>query len=163
MKWTVYQITTPTNEVYIGVTRRSLNTRLAELRCHRGIDGKIKSLAEFEARDDALARENKLVPAVNQGLNRNRGGRNHGVPRYGAENGSALRVSVAGVEYPTARAAADAHGLTKTAANYRFASLYFTDWVYIDAPRAAYWQRKQARQKRKPAISAALQRGGDNR
>jgi hypothetical protein len=166
-KWTVYKIVASEGD-YIGVTSRDPRYRLYENRCRRGIDGPLEIIAEFETRDEAFLLERELVPDLNLGLNRMRGGRNQGYPGnhntrpkrllYGGENPSSLRVKVGTTEYETIQAAADAYGIKKTAAHYRFASPYFSDWVYLDPPRASYWQDKQAKQKRKPAISAVLRR-----
>jgi hypothetical protein len=161
VKWKVYQITTPTGQTYIGVTSQTPERRLQNLKSKRGITGKVETLAEFEARDDALALESQLVPVFYQSLNRAKGGRNAWIaPRYsGAKNPSSLRVSVGGVEYETLTAAGAAHGIKKTAVSYRLASPYYPDWFYVDPSRSRYWQDKQGRQKRRPAISAALRRG----
>jgi hypothetical protein len=156
--YTLYEIETE-DGVYIGVTGRSLRTRLSELRCHRGFRGKISAIATFENRDDALARERELRPNYWMGLNRGKGGYKSGgsTPSPGARNGMAKRVRVLDVEYPTAIAAARAHGLSKTAIQFRLSSPYFSDWVYVTPPHGRYWQDRFARKRRIPAISLALQ------
>src|SRR6185436_3308663 len=97
----VYKIKTPKGD-YVGVTDRKPATRLAELRYGRGIDGVIEIVAEFDDREDAFALERQLVPTLDVGLNRSKGGRAGGtIPKHGASNPSALRVHVEGQDYDT--------------------------------------------------------------
>lgn len=129
-KYTVYELETSKGN-YVGVTSRSLKTRLIELRCTRGFDGEIRAIATFEDRDAALACELELRPEYHMGLNRGRGGRYPGLPSFGAANGSAKRARVYGVEYPTAIEAAKAHGVKKTTACYRLRAPLFSGWEYV--------------------------------
>jgi hypothetical protein len=161
-RWTVYRIETKEG-VYVGVTPRPLKTRLSELRSRRGLDGKISAVAEFDDKATALRLERELRPNYRMGLNISRGGFKCGgnLPKYGSANGMAKRVRVEGIEYPTMQAAADAHGMKKTAVHYRLSSPYFTDWEYVTPPHARYWRDDfTAKKFRRPGISAALQAMG---
>jgi hypothetical protein len=158
-KWTVYQLKTKEG-VYVGVTSRSLKTRKSELHCHHGFEGDISAIAEFSDKPAALRLERELRPRAYMGLNVSAGGFKAGGnrPKSGAENSYARRVSIAGMEYPTLRAAAVAHGMKSTAVQYRLGSPYFPDWVYVSKSSARYWQNEFARTRLTPAISAAYHR-----
>ena len=139
--YTVYEVETPEG-IYVGVTSRSLKTRLSELRCTRKFTGTIKAVAVFDGKADALALERRLRPDYGIGLNRAKGGERSGggSPRYGAANSLAKRVSIEGVEYATIAQAVKALGVKKTAIHYRLSSPYFLDWIYLTPPRATYWR-----------------------
>ena len=154
--YTVYEIETPEG-VYVGVTGRSIKTRLAELRCRRGFKGVIRPVEVFDDKADALAIERRLRPDYGMGLNLAKGGERSGggSPRFGAANSLAKRVSIAGVEYPTIAEVVKALGVKKTAIHYRLASPYFPDWIYLTPPHATYWRDALATKRRAPAISYA--------
>jgi hypothetical protein len=127
--YTVYEIETPEGK-YVGVTGRSIKTRLNELRCRRNFNGVIRAIANFKDRNTALTLELELRPDYRMGLNRGRGGRHQSLPSFGAANGMAKRVRVKGVEYPTVIAAARAHGVSETVASYRLRAPGFPAWTY---------------------------------
>jgi hypothetical protein len=155
--YTVYEVITK-DGTYIGVTGRSLRTRLVELRCSRGFEGIIRAIAKFANRKDAFALEAKLVSKHWMSLNRAKGGHvGGGVPLYRSNNGSSLRVRIMGVEYSTLTDAGKVLGMKKTAVHYRLNSPYFPDWVYITQPRGDYWQSEFDRKRRTPMVSRALQ------
>ena len=129
---TVYEVETEEG-VYIGVTGRSLKARLRELRCTRGFNGKIRAIAKFENRADALVLERELRPNYGMGLNRAKGGERSGggLQRFGAANPSAKPVRINGVEYSAAVYAAKALGVKKTTIHYRLNSPGFSGWEYV--------------------------------
>ena len=126
---TVYEVETPEGS-YVGVTGRSIDRRLIELRSRRGFKGAIRAVAVFEDKAEALALERRLRPDYEIGLNIAKGGERSGggLQRFGAMNSSAKRVRVRGVEYSTITEAARTHGVKMTTACYRVTSPFFSDW-----------------------------------
>jgi hypothetical protein len=130
--YTVYEIQTEKGS-YVGVTSRSIKTRLVELRSRYGFDGTIHAIAAFEDRAKALALEFELRPTYGIGLNKGKGGHVHGAgtQRFGSANPSARPVRIAGTEYPTAAEAVKALGVGKTTICYRLNAPKFVDWEYV--------------------------------